>query len=160
MGRSLGCPPGIPMELHWYCSIGAPWKCLMGNALAIHPMWLLWDWMGSGHWELHGVVLWVMQWDSLGADHWGFHSKCSMGMPLGCPDGAPMALHWYCSIGAPWKCLMGNTLGIPPHVASMGGWMWIDHWELHGILLWLMHWDSMGLHRWLVVGNTMEVHYG
>ena len=24
-------PNGAPMALHGYCSIGAPWKCLMGN---------------------------------------------------------------------------------------------------------------------------------
>ena len=35
MGRSLGCPPGTPMELHCYCSIGAAWKCLVCNTFGI-----------------------------------------------------------------------------------------------------------------------------
>ena len=35
MGRSLGCPHEIPMELHCYCSIGAAWKCLMCNTFGI-----------------------------------------------------------------------------------------------------------------------------
>ena len=66
-------------------------------------MWLLWDWMGIGHWEFHGMVLWVMQWDSMdlhwvlrmgnsqawllcewmGIAHWGFHGIVFWGSALG-----------------------------------------------------------------------------
>ena len=66
----------------------------MCNTLGVpSPMWLLWDWMGSDHWEFHGLVLWAMHWDSMG-------------------------LHWDWSLGIPWNCSMGNALGF--HGLALG----------------------------------------
>merc|ERR1712214_10342 len=50
------------MELSGYCSIGAPWKCLMGNTWGMHRWGLL---IGASmelcfwvmHWGLHGLAL-------------------------------------------------------------------------------------------------------
>ena len=101
MAMPLGCPDGAPMELHWYCSIGAPWKCLMGNALGIHICGFSvngWGLLIGASMEL---FFWVMHWDAMDM-HWG----CSLGMPwmcfigrsLGCPHVTPMELSGYCSI--------------------------------------------------------------
>ena len=82
-------------------------------------MWLLWGWMGIDHWELHGIVLWVMHWDSMDL-HWGCSLgipwKCSMAMPLGCPHGSPMDLHWQLL-----------------HRSTLEDALWVVHWEFHQV---------------------------
>ena len=78
MGMPLGCPDGAPMELHWYCSIGAPWKCLMGNTWAIPHVAS----MGlAGDWSL-GIP-----WDGSMGNAMGFH-----GLPLGLLTGHSMGM--------------------------------------------------------------------
>ena len=66
---------------------------LLCNTLGYTPMWHLWDWMGSEHWEFHGLVQWAMHWDS-------------------------MDLHWAWSLGLPWNGSMGDALGF--HGLALG----------------------------------------
>ena len=69
------------------------------------PMWLIWDWMGMDHWEVHGMIpvgnalgfhglaLGLLIWAYHGSARWVGHWDVQM--------DTPMELDWQCSIGAP-----------------------------------------------------------
>ena len=86
-------------------------------------MWLLWDWMGSEHWEFHGLVLWAMHWDSM-----DLHLGLAIGNSIGVVYGYAIVMSAGDSYGLAWLMLHRSTMdvpsvkyiGIPPHVASMG----------------------------------------
>ena len=74
IGNSMGLLYGYAMVMPTCDSHGLPWLMLHRSTMdgpcvsyigMPPPMWLLWDWMGSDHWEFHGLVLWAMHWDSM-----------------------------------------------------------------------------------------------
>ena len=100
MGMPLGCPNGAPMALHWYCSIGAPWKMPYEKYIGDSPCGLYGIGWGIDHWECHGMAFWVMHWVSMdlhwGAAHWEFHGN------------ALWVSHWDAHMRVPWHCI-GNA---------------------------------------------------